>query len=185
VAKLGREIAVTLADGRALRVRDARRGDARRVTSLLDAVAAEPEVTLILQPGEAKPADWRRRIAQATASARGLFLVAESGGDLVGNLGLWPDSNPASAHVAWLGMSVASGYRGAGVGGELLEAALEWATTAGYRRAVLGAFPGNARAIAFYTRHGFVREGLRRAQYRRGAEYHDEVLMARSLTPEA
>ena len=46
-------------------------------------------------------------------------------------------------------------------------------------------FPDNARAIAFYERHGFVREGLRRAQYRRGDQYHDEVLMARSLTPEA
>jgi putative acetyltransferase len=47
---------------------------------------------------------------------------------------------------------------------------------------VLGVFPENERAIAFYERHGFVREGLRRGQYRRGDEYHDEVLMARPLT---
>ena len=100
----------------------------------------------------------------------------------MGNLGLWPDANPASAHVAWIGMSVAAGFRGAGAGGALLETALEWAATAGFRRAVLGVFPENARAMAFYERHGFVREGLRREQYRRGDRYHDEVLMARPLT---
>ena len=185
LAKLGRDIEVTLADGRELRVRDARRRDALPVTRLLDAVAGEPQVTLILRPGEARQGDWRRRIADATSSPRGLFLVAESRGAIAGNLGLWPDANPASAHVAWLGMSVAAGYRGVGVGGAILEAALEWAARAGYRRAVLGVFPDNVRAIAFYERQGFVREGLRRAQYRRGDQYHDEVLMARSLTPEA
>jgi len=182
VARLGREIEVALADGRALRVRDAHKRDARGVADMLDAVAAEPQATLVLRPGEAGPADWRRRIVEATRSARGLFLVGDFGGRIVGNLGLWVDPSPASGHVVWLGMSVADGWRGIGAGGALLEAALQWAIDAGFRRAVLGVFPENARAMAFYERHGFVREGLRREQYRRGDEYHDEVLMARSLT---
>ena len=53
MARLGREIEVKLADGRALVVRDARKRDARGVTEMLDAVAAEPQVTLVLRPGEA------------------------------------------------------------------------------------------------------------------------------------
>jgi RimJ/RimL family protein N-acetyltransferase len=181
VARLGREIEVQLADGRALVVRDALKRDAHEVTKMLDAVAAEPQVTLVLQPGEASPADWRRRISESVHAPRGLFLIADSAGSVVGNLGLWPDANPASAHVAWIGMSVADGFRGVGAGGALLETALEWAASAGFRRAVLGVFPENARAMAFYERHGFVREGLRREQYRRGGRYHDEVLMARPL----
>jgi L-phenylalanine/L-methionine N-acetyltransferase len=182
VGSLARDIRVTLTDGRALVVRDAHRRDARGVTAMLDTVAAEPQATLVLRPGEAAPSDWRRRITEAVRSARGLFLVADAAGEVVGNLGLWPDGNPASAHVAWIGMSVAAGWRGAGAGGALLEAAMEWAAAAGFRRAVLGVFPSNARAIAFYERHDFVREGLRVQQYRRGDEYHDEVLMARPLT---
>ena len=182
MATLGREIAVTLADGRAVVVRDARRRDARGVTEMLDAVAAEPAVTLVLRPGEAAPGDWRRRIVEALRSPSGLFLVADSAGAVVGNLGLWPDGNPASRHVAWVGMSVAAGYRGVGAGGALLEAAAAWAAAAGFLKMALGVFPENERAIAFYERHGFVREGLRRGQYRRGDEYHDEVLMARPLT---
>ena len=182
MGRLGREIEVKLADGRALVVRDARKRDARGVTGMLDAVAAEPQVTLVLRPGEASPSDWRRRIVESLRVPRALFLVADSSGSVVGNLGLWPDANPASAHVAWIGMSVSAGFRGAGAGGALLETALEWAASAGFRRAVLGVFPENARAMAFYERHGFVREGLRREQYRRGDRYHDEVLMARPLT---
>ncbi len=182
MGSLGREIGVTLADGRALVVRDARKRDARGVCEMLDAVAAEPRATLVLRPGEATPGDWRRRIAEALRSYRGLFLVADGSGAVVGNLGLWPDANPASAHVAWIGMSVAAGWRGVGAGGALLEAAAEWAASAGFHRMVLGVFPDNAPAIAFYGRHGFLQEGLRTAQYRRGDEYHDEVLMARHLT---
>jgi L-phenylalanine/L-methionine N-acetyltransferase len=182
VGSLARDICVTLADGRALIVRDAHRRDARGVTEMLDAVAAEPQATLVLRPGEAVPSDWRRRILDALRSPRGLFLVADAAGQVVGNLGLWPDGNPASAHVAWIGMSVAAGWRGGGAGGALLEAAVAWAASAGFRRVVLGVFPDNTRAIAFYERHGFVREGLRLQQYRRGDRYHDEVLMARPLT---
>jgi ribosomal protein S18 acetylase RimI-like enzyme len=79
-------------------------------------------------------------------------------------------------------MSVAAGFRGLGAGGALLEAAVAWAAATGFRRVALGVFPANVRAIAFYERHGFGREGVRRGQYRRGDQYHDEVLMARSLT---
>lgn len=182
MARLGYEIRVKLVDERVVVVRDARKRDAAGVCAMLDAVAAEPLATLVLRPGEATAADWRRRIVESLRAPRGLFLVAESDGHVVGNLGLWPDANPASAHVAWIGMSVAAGWRGVGAGGALLEAALSWATVAGFRRAVLGVFPENGRAMAFYERHGFVREGLRREQYRRGEHYHDEVLMARLLT---
>jgi RimJ/RimL family protein N-acetyltransferase len=173
-----------MADRRVAMVRDARRRDARGVCDLLDAVAAEPRPTLVLRPGEAVPADWRRRISESLRSPRGLFLVADAGGVVVGNLGLWPDANPASAHVAWIGMSVIADWRGVGAGGALLEAAAGWAASTGFRRLVLGVFPENAPAIGFYERHGFVREGLRAAQYRRGDQYHDEVLMARPLTEE-
>jgi RimJ/RimL family protein N-acetyltransferase len=182
VGSLGRDIGVTLADGRALVVRDATKRDARGVREMLDAVAAEPNATLVLRPGEATPADWRRRIAEARRARHGLFLVADAGGVVVGNLGLWPDPNPASRHVAWIGMSMSAGWRGVGAGGALLEAAAGWAASVGFRRIVLGVFPGNTRAIAFYERHGFTREGLRKEQYRRGDEYHDEVLMARQLS---
>ena len=183
MAKLGGEIATALADGREVRVRDARARDARPLARLLDAVAAEPTVTLLMMPGQFGAGVWRRRIADALGDPRCLQLSAELDGELVGNLGLRPDPHPGSAHVTWVGMSVGAHSRGLGVGGALLEASVTWAAAHAMTKLALGVFPENGRAIGFYERHGFVREGLRRAQYDRAGRYHDEVLMARFLTP--
>ena len=185
MAKLGGEIAATLADGRELRVRDARARDARPLARLLDAIAAEPQVTLLMMPGQFGAGVWRRRISDAVADPRCLQLLAELDGELVGNLALRPDPHPCSGHVASVGMSVGEPWRDLGVGGALLEASATWARAHAVRTLTLGVFPENRRAIDFYERHGFVREGLRRAQYRRAGRYHDEVLMARFLTTTA
>jgi putative acetyltransferase len=182
VARLGGEIAATLADGRELRVRDARARDARPLARLLDAVAAEMQVTLLMLPGQFGAGVWRRRIADALADPRCLQLSADLAGDLAGNLGLRPEPHPCSGHIAWVGMSVGESWRGLGVGGALLETSATWAAANGVGKLTLGVFPENQRAIGFYERHGFVREGLRRAQYVRAGRYHDEVLMARFLT---
>jgi len=183
VARLGGEIATRLADGRVLRLRDARLRDARPLARLLDAVAAEPTVALLMMPGQVGAGVWRRRISDAIADPRCLQLSAELDGELVGNLGLRPDPHPCSGHVACVGMSVGERWRGLGVGGALLEASATWAGAQTVSKLALGVFPENRRAISFYERHGFVREGLRRAQYDRAGRYHDEVLMARFLTP--
>ena len=183
MARLGGEVAATLADGRGLCVRDARVRDARPLARLLDAVVAEPAVTLLMMPGQFGAGVWRRRIAEARADPRCLQLSADLDGELVGNLGLRPDPHLCSGHILWVGMSVGARWRGLGVGAALLEASAAWAAAQGVSKLALGVFPDNRRALGFYERQGFVREGLRRAQYVRAGQYHDEVLMARFLTP--
>ena len=159
--------------------------DARPLVRLLDAVAAEPEAALLMLPGQFTAGVWRRRIVAALTDPGTLLLAATAGAELVGNLGLHPEPHACSRHVAVIGMSVAREWRGVGVGGELLEAAAGWAMAAGVSKLTLGVFPENLPAVRFYERHGFVREGLRRAQYARAGRYHDEMLMARFLTATA
>jgi ribosomal protein S18 acetylase RimI-like enzyme len=78
-----------------------------------------------------------------------------------------------------LSISVADGWRDVGIGGVLMGAALDWARQRGLAKVALGVFPDNGRAIAVYERAGFVREGLRRRQYRDGSDgFRDELLMA-------
>jgi putative acetyltransferase len=179
VALLAREVTLVLRDGREAAIRSARPGDARALARLLDAIAAEAFVTLLMRPGEISAREWRRRIAAAAERETSLFLCAWLGGRLVGNLGLVADAHPASAHVRVLGMSVARDCRSLGLGGALLETAVEWAVAHGAGKVALSVFAHNAPALAFYEHHGFVREGLRRRQFVRAGEYHDEVLMAR------
>jgi len=183
VARFAGEQTVVLRDGREAVVRSARPGDARALARLLDAVAAEPEVTLLLLPGEITAREWRRRIAAAVERDTSLFLGAWLGERMVGDLGMVADAHPASPHVSVLGMSVARDCRRLGLGGALLETALAWARENGAQKIELSVFAHNEPALGFYKRHGFAREGLRRRQLVRAGEYHDEVLMARFLDP--
>ena len=181
MAGLGRSIEVGLSDGRAALLRDARPHDARALTRQLDAIAAEPRSGLLLEPGQRSARDWRRLISEAAERPGALFVVAEVGGELVGNLGLRPAHNRSSPHVGTIGISVAAPLRRLGLGGALLDTTLAWADGR-YLKVELSVLGYNEGAVRFYERHGFSCEGRRAAQYVRGGEYHDEVLMARFLT---
>jgi putative acetyltransferase len=182
LAKRSFEPGRILADGREVRVRSARSRDARRLAQFIAQVAGETPPMLLIRPEESTAKAWRRRIAAASLDERSVLFVADAGGRLVGSLGIERDAHPNSEHVAWVGVSVDRDWRGVGVGGTMLEAAVRWAAAAGLEKLVLGVFPDNARALAFYERHGFRREGRRVAQFTREGRYHDEVLMARFLT---
>ena len=173
---------VRLTDGRTALLRAARPRDARALARLLDAVAAEPRSGLLMKPGDRDAGEWRRSIAAAQDGRGALFLVAEVGGRLAGDLNVRRAPSPASRHVCVIGMSVAAWARGVGLGGALLEQALEWAAAARFEKVTLSVLGHNRDAVRFYERHGFAREGTRSAQFVRDGQYSDEVLMARFLT---
>jgi L-phenylalanine/L-methionine N-acetyltransferase len=84
------------------------------------------------------------------------------------------------AHTRGLGITVAFGWQGQGIGHKLMEAAMNWADNwAGVLRIELTVFADNARAIALYERHGFVREGVMRAFAMRDGAYADALAMSR------
>ena len=69
-------------------------------------------------------------------------------------------------HVGTLSIVVADGWRDVGIGSALVRTAQQWAREQGLLKVALAVFPDNSRAIAVYEHAGFVREGLRRRQYR-------------------
>ena len=133
---------------------------------------------LITTPGavsEPSEAFW---ISEMIRAAEHLVLVAEADGVIVGNVLVTVDRGVATEHIGVLSITIADGWRDVGIGSELVSAAQRWAVDRGLRKLSLGVFPDNERAIAVYTKRGFVREGLRRRQYRTGDVLRDEVLMA-------
>jgi diamine N-acetyltransferase len=72
-----------------------------------------------------------------------------------------------------------SRWHGAGVGAALLAAAIAEAARRGAARLMLGVHEGNARALAFYARQGFVPVGTRR--FRVGDRLCDDRVLARPL----
>jgi ribosomal protein S18 acetylase RimI-like enzyme len=112
------------------------------------------------------------------------FLVGEADGVVVGYIRLGsPLPLPENAHViAVLGLAVAPAARRRGVASALLAAAEERARAHGARKLSLRTFSTNPDAIRLYTRFGFRREGLLRAEFLIGGQYVDDILLAKDLT---
>ena len=157
-------------------------GDAEALVRLASDVGAEPQGWLIADTAWRSVAQERRYLRGLRRYAHAAVFVAEAPAGIVGRLSVARDPHPASYHVADLGLMVAAGFRRRGVGRALLEAAVDWAREAGVRKLELHVFPHNEPAIALYDAFGFVREGYRRAHYRRGSDYVDAILMAYELT---
>lgn len=115
-----------------------------------------------------------------------LFLVAESGGRLVGYARCEAGSLRRFAHRAEFGVCVLRDYWGCGIGSSLLRAVLEW-SDAGERIAKiqLSVVATNESAIRLYRRHGFEIEGvLRKDRVHADGLFYDTVLMGRFRDPD-
>jgi RimJ/RimL family protein N-acetyltransferase len=157
-------------------VREATLDDVDPVLELVVAVAAEGRWIAVEAPVDREAR--RRRVAENVEDPATIALVADAGGELVGQL----DLHLARYGVADLGMLVAAGWRGRGVGAALLAAGIERARAAGAHKIALQVWPHNAAAIALYERFGFQREGLLRRHYRRrSGELWDAVVMGLRL----
>lgn len=76
-----------------------------------------------------------------------------------------------------LNLMVGAGFRGRGIGRELLDALLAEAAAAGAAVCHLEVRVSNGRARRLYAGRGFVRSGLRRGYYRKGTGREDALLM--------
>lgn len=166
-------------------IRPAAPGDAAALVALAHEIGTEPEGWLITTSGWRRAADERRYLRSLRRHPDAAVFVAEAPEGIVGRLSIARDRHPASPHVADLGLMVAASHRRRGIGWALLEAAAQWARESGVQKLELHVFPHNEPAIALYERFGFVREGHRRAHYRRLDGYVDAILMAYWLEPPA
>jgi RimJ/RimL family protein N-acetyltransferase len=168
----------TTGDGRRWTLRPARPTDARGLARLFDDVRREGRWLLTPPSAVSQPSE-AFFIGEMLRTGEGLALVAEAGGDPIGTVQVSLERNVVSSHVGTLSIVIAEGWRDVGIGSALIGAAQAWARGHGLLKVALTVFPDNERAIAVYEHAGFVREGLRRRQYRGdGGVLRDELLMA-------
>ena len=157
-------------------VRPATLADVDAVVAMLVEVAGEGRWIATEAPVDVE--QRRRRMVEDVEREEAIVLVAEVGGQVVGELGLYL----ARYGVADLGMAVAPGWRGRGIGSALLAEAIDRAGKAGAHKIALQVWPHNTAAIALYERFGFQREGyLTRHYRRRSGELWDAVVMGLRL----
>jgi RimJ/RimL family protein N-acetyltransferase len=136
-------------------VRPAEDEDRRSLALLLAAVAGERD-GIAAEP----PVDVEQLAAHWEIDGT---LVAMAAGDLVGEIRI----DPSWMGFGEIGMMVAAGWRGRGVGTALVARAIEWAQERGLHKLALSVFPHNHVAIALYRKFGFVEEGRLRRHVRR------------------
>jgi L-amino acid N-acyltransferase YncA len=143
---------------------------------------------------ELRTPDERRQWLE-TRGARHPVIVAEiiSRGEIAGRTGMsdpatvaWASLNvfnprPAYAHVADISVYVERGWRGRGVGRQLLQRLADLGRELGYHKLVLAAFPFNAAGVALYTRCGFREVGVYREQGMLDGRWVDTLVMERLL----
>ncbi len=122
------------------------------------------------------PAAYRRVLSEG---GRAWLALAEPGGAPIGYaMACPPDLPGARAHDVELKRIYAlARWHGSGLGAALLDRVI--AAFADAPRLVLGVYRGNARAIAFYRKHGFDEIGTRRFDV--GGTLYDDVVLARPM----
>jgi ribosomal protein S18 acetylase RimI-like enzyme len=107
-------------------------------------------------------------------------FVADDGGRVVGWCDVFPVPREVSPHVGLLGMGVLRQWRGRGLGGRLLDAALA-AAQGRFEQVELDVYGGNVAAQALYRSRGFVEQGRKRGGRKLDGVYDDILLMTRFL----
>ena len=162
-------------------VREATPADAERLIGHMQQLLSEEHVDIPLAPNEfvLTVEEERELLAAYNESDNSIFLLAEAGSDLVGQLNLKGSKRKALAHSAVLGMSVHRTWRNKGVGSALIGKALAWARHGGVlKRIELYVYARNQPAIHLYEKFGFQVEGRRQKVIYQGGEYLDDLIMA-------
>lgn len=165
-----------LEDGGRVSVRPARASDARGWIDLLGEVSREDRF-ILLESVNTTRRELARIFRFGAWSDQTAAIVAVDNSGVIGQLTTTRNRN-IYAHIAEIGMSVARGYRGKGVGAALIEGAKDWSSSFGVEKLVLNVVPQNARAIRFYEKMGFVAEGHRLSHAKLSYGYEDLIEMS-------
>jgi ribosomal protein S18 acetylase RimI-like enzyme len=165
-------------------IREARQEDAPLLAAAERAIARVPGQLASL-PDEILDDAVRQKIVDLDGG-RGVFLVAERAGAVVGHAFLEPLSTLAvTSHVLRLMIAVHEGHQRQGVGRALMNELLRWAKpNPRVEKIELQVRSSNARAIALYRSLGFVEEGRKTRRLKIGpGEYIDDLYMALWVGP--
>jgi hypothetical protein len=165
-----------LADGRHCLVRNMAEQDLPRIMACVNSVAGER--IYIANEGITDPERFRMHIWDPIEAGNNIALIAEVGPQIVGNLNLQIGVPSKRSHTAYVFRIVLKGFRGMGIGTEMMGLAAEMARERGVERLHLSVFSSNTRAIGFYGRLGFETEGVLKKQFVIDGKYVDEVHMA-------
>jgi RimJ/RimL family protein N-acetyltransferase len=155
--------------------------DAPLLLDYLKAVGSESD-NLTFDGTFSVPLEKEREIIELWNRNPKIFvLVAFDGSKVAGMLHLQGSEKKRISHVGELGISVRKDYWGMGIGTTLIEAMIHWASHNGVSKINLLVREDNDRAIALYSKMGFVMEGCTSRMFCIDGNYIDGIMMGREI----
>lgn len=161
------------------------------IEDALAIVKAEKEIAetpgyFCSQPHELSKQNVIKTIKSFAESQKGIYLVAELDGKIVGHAFLEPLHLQSICHVAQLSIGVHHGWQEKGIGTALMEELIAWAKqSATIEKIELNVRASNSRAIALYKKMGFIEEGRLKNRIKVSKNHYiDDVLMALNVKVE-
>jgi RimJ/RimL family protein N-acetyltransferase len=125
-------------------------------------------------------AEWMPKMLSNLERDKLFFLVAEVDRKLVASSDIHILSGDEK-HVGVLGIVVKYGFRGLGIGTEMMKTLVEQAVALGLEVLMLHVFATNRQAIHLYEKVGFIGAGKIPKKHFREGQYIDEVIMAKLI----
>jgi RimJ/RimL family protein N-acetyltransferase len=147
------------------------------INSLVDEKAEIARTAKVTRDEEA---EWLPRMLARLEKDELVFLVAEVDGKLVASSDI-QILHGDEKHVGVLGIVVKSGFRGLGIGTQMVKTLSEQAAGLGLKVLTLNVFATNKQAIHVYEKVGFIQTGTVPKKHLREGQYIDEVIMTKLI----
>lgn len=168
-------------DGRRVLLRRIRWEDLDDMVDFINSLVEEgADIVRVEKVTREEEADWLSRRLAETEKGNLIHLVAEVDGRAVASAEVMRNRKPMN-HVGILGIAIKKGYRGIGIGTEIMKTLIEESRNAGLKVLVLDTYETNKLAQALYRKMGFKDAGrIPKAVYRNGC-YIDLLRMTLEL----
>jgi len=154
--------------------------DAERLFKLVWSVKQEKGL-FIVPEGLPNSVQEERAFLEFMTPDTHLMLLALDGeiaaGHLLANFGIFE----MNRYTADLGIINYQGYRGQGIGTNLMLKSFQILRERGIMKITISVFAPNTKALRFYERLGFKKEGVREKQWLFEDEFIDEIILAKFL----
>jgi len=171
----------TAKDGRMVVLRSVKWEDLDDLLDFINSLVDEDADILRNQkPTRSEEAEWLGRRLASIEKGELIDVVAEVNGKVVANSEV-KKRNGAMSHIGDLGIGIRSGYRGIGIGTEIMKTLINESKKAGLKILVLDHFDTNKAARGLYEKMGFREAGKIPKGIHKNGKYIDLVRMTLEL----
>ncbi|PKV48977.1 RimJ/RimL family protein N-acetyltransferase [Aquimarina sp. MAR_2010_214] len=166
--------------GKSLLVREATPADAKQLLALkLEYLKDTNTIPLFDYEYSNTVKEEGELIQNLHEQANSLLLVAESDGDIIGNIDLTGSWRKKMQHTAMIGMGIHTQCQNQGIGTLLIQNVLEWSKENELLKVLwLEVYATNIAGISLYKKMGFIPSGSIQGFFLEKEEYIDKITMA-------